>query len=281
MKHVVVTGVSTGIGYATVAELLTHGFSVFGSVRSEEDADRLSQQFRQNFTPLLIDVTQEDQVRRAADQVAEDVGAQGLWALVNNAGISLPGPLSEIPSSLLRTHLEVNVMGVVNFTQAFLPSLGMQKPQGHPPGRIVNVSSTSGRIAFPFMGPYAASKHAVEALSDSWRRELMLYGIDVIVIQPGSIRTPIWDKAAASYQQLPDSDYRPIYEKINLAEYKRGALPVEKVARTIRHVLECRRPKSRYVLPDKWLKHWLAPRILPDRWLDWMIKRNLGLEAKV
>jgi NAD(P)-dependent dehydrogenase (short-subunit alcohol dehydrogenase family) len=280
MKHVLVTGVSTGIGYATVAHLLKAGYWVFGSVRKSEDAERLSEEFSQQFTPLLFDVTEEEQICDAAALVTDQVGPQGLWGLVNNAGISLPGPLSEIPASMLRKHLDINVMGVVHLTKAFLPSLGMQRPRTQPPGRIINVSSTSGRIAFPFMGAYAASKHALEALSDSWRRELMLYGIDVIVIQPGSIQTPIWDKASATYSEMPDSDYRPMIEKIDLAEYKRTALPVEKVARIICHVLQCRRPKTRYVLPDRWVSHWIGPRILPDRWLDWIIKRNMGLDRK-
>lgn len=278
MRHVLVTGVSTGIGYATVAELLQQGYSVFGSVRKPEDAKRLSGEFDQHFTPLLFDVTQEDQIHAAAARVTDKVGTQGLWGLVNNAGISLPGALSEIPASMVRKHLEINVMGVVNLTKAFLPILGMQQPRTQPPGRIINMSSTSGRIAFPFMGAYAASKHALEALSDSWRRELMLYGIDVIVIQPGSIRTPIWDKASATYREMPDSDYRPIYEKIDMAEFKRTALPAEKVARIVCHALQCRRPKARYVIPDRWVRHWIGPRILPDRWLDWIIKWSMGLE---
>lgn len=280
VKYVLVTGSSTGIGHATVTELLRRGCSVFGSVRKREDSERLSAEFGPSFTPLIFDVTREDQINAAAARVTDKVGTQGLWGLVNNAGISIPGPLSEIPASMVRRHLETNVMGVVNVTKAFLPSLGLQQPRSQPPGRIINISSTGGRIAFPFMGPYAASKHALEALSDSWRRELMLYGVDVIVIQPGSIRTPIWDKAAATYSDYSNSDYSPILDKIDLMEYKRAALPVERVARIICHALQCRRPKTRYVLPDRWLKHWIGPRILPDRWLDWIIKRDLGLKRR-
>lgn len=280
MKHVLVTGISTGIGHATVAKLLQGGFSVFGSVRKDEDAERVSAEFGQNFTPLIFDVTRQEEIYDAVALVTDHVGPKGLWGLVNNAGISLPGPLSEIPASMVREHFEVNVMGVFNVTKAFLPSLGTQRRQGQAPGRIVNVSSTSGRIAFPFMGAYAASKHALEALSDSWRRELMLYGIDVIVIQPGAIQTPIWDKASAISSQFSDSDYRTVLEKIDLLETKRTALPVEKVARTICRVLRCRRPKARYVIPDRWLMYWIGPRILPDRWLDRIIKRILGLEKR-
>ena len=232
MKHVLITGVSSGIGYATAAALLKQGFLVFGSVRQAEDAERLSGEFGRHFTPLLFDVTREEQIHAAAAQVARDVGDEGLWGLVNNAGISLPGPLSEIPASMLRKHLEINVMGVFHVTRAFLPSLGAPPSGRQRPGRIINMSSTSGRVAFPFMGAYAASKHALEALSDSWRRELMLYGVDVIVIQPGSIQTPIWDKASAVYREMPASDYRPIFERIDLEDYKRRALPADRVARS-------------------------------------------------
>jgi NAD(P)-dependent dehydrogenase (short-subunit alcohol dehydrogenase family) len=280
MKHVLVTGVSTGIGYATVAELLKRGFAVFGSVRKTADAERLTREFGPHFTPLMFDVTQEDQVHKAAARVADQVGAEGLCGLVNNAGMSHPGPLSEIPASNVRLHLEVNVMGPVHVTKAFLPSLRMQPGRTQPPGRIVNISSVSGRIAYPFMGAYAASKHALEALSDSWRRELMLYGIDVIVIEPGAIQTPIWDKAATISTEFAASDFGPILENLDMMESKRTALPVIKVARIICHALQCRRPKTRYAIPDQWLKYWMLPRILPDRWVDWVVARTLGMERK-
>lgn len=279
-KHVLVTGVSSGIGYATVAQLLEEGYFVFGSVRNAADAERLVGELGQNFTPLLFDVTREEQIAAAAAHVADRVGEQGLWGLVNNAGISLPGPLSVIPASMVRQHLEINVMGVFNVTQAFLPSLGTLPHRSDAPGRIINISSVSGRIAYPFMGAYAASKHALEALSDSWRRELMLFGIDVVVIQPGAVQTPIWDKASSVSTEFSDSDYGTVLEKIDLLETKRKALPVEKVARIICRALRCRRPKARYVVPDGWLVSWIGPRILPDRWLDWIIKRALGLERK-
>jgi NAD(P)-dependent dehydrogenase (short-subunit alcohol dehydrogenase family) len=280
MKHALVTGVSSGIGRAAAAELLQHGFAVFGSVRNNADAERLASELGPNFTPLLFDVTREDQVREAAERVDDAAGAQGLCGLVNNAGISRPGPLSELSASAVREHLEINVMGVFNVTKAFLPSLRMGPGRTQPPGRIVNISSVSGRIAYPFMGPYAASKHALEALSDSWRRELMLYGVDVIVIEPGAIQTQIWDKAATISSEFSDSDYGPILKHIDLMESKRGALPAEIVARVIYRALTCRRPRSRYAIPDRWWRYWILPRILPDRWLDAVIARALGMEKK-
>jgi len=280
MKHALITGVSTGIGHATTAELLRQGFAVFGSVRKGSDAERLARQFGGNFTPLVFDVTQENEVRDAAARVADKVGVEGLYGLVNNAGISRPGPLSELPASAVREHLETNVMGVVHVTQAFLPSLRARPGRTEPPGRIVNISSVSGRIAYPFMGPYAASKHALEALSDSWRRELMLYGIDLIVIEPGAIQTPIWDKASTISSEFAASDFGPILQNIDLMESKRTALPAQRVARTICRALTCRRPRARYVIPDRWWTYWVLPRILPDRWLDAIIARALGMEKK-
>lgn len=171
-------------------------------------------------------------------------------------------------------------MGVVHVTQALLPLLRPQPGRSQPPGRIVNISSVSGRIAYPFMGPYAASKHALEALSDSWRRELMIYGIDLIVIEPGAIQTLIWDKAASISTDFAASDYGPILKHIDLLESKRTALPVEKISGLIRRALTCRRPKARYAVPDKRLTYWILPRILPDRWLDRIIARIMGMERK-
>ena len=277
MKHVLVTGASTGIGYATCVELLKRGFSVFGSVRNPPDAERLAKTFGSGFTPLVFDVTQEEGIRESAARVGEAVGKDGLWGLVNNAGISLPGPLSEIPASQLQKHLDVNVTGVFRVTQAFLPLLKTRPGRPHPPGRIVNISSTSGRIAFPFMGPYTASKHALEALSDAWRRDLMPWGVEVIVIQPGAIVTPIWDKASYISSAFSESPYGRILKHVDLMESKRNAVPVEKVAQLIEHILSCRRPRVRYAITRQRLKYWLGPKYLPDRWLDMAIARVMRM----
>src|SRR5262249_38507159 len=153
--------------------------------------------------------------------------------LVNNAGLSNPGPLSVQSPEIIRQHFEVNVLGVVHAVQAFLPLLRRRKGTSARPGRIVNISSVSGRIAYPFMGAYAASKHALEALSDSLRRELLIYGVDVIVIQPGAIDTPIWDKAAHIRSSYRETDYGAVLQGIDLHAARRGALPVSAVTRRI------------------------------------------------
>jgi NAD(P)-dependent dehydrogenase (short-subunit alcohol dehydrogenase family) len=272
VRSVVVTGVSTGIGHGCATALCRRGYRVFGSVRRDEDGERLQRELGQAFTPLVFDVTDADAVNKAAVQVRGAVGDDGLSGLVNNAGISRPGPLAVLPPQIVRQHFEVNVMGVVHAVQAFLPLLRRTK------GRIVNISSVSGRIAYPFMGPYAASKHALEALSDSLRRELLIYGIDVIVIEPGAIDTPIWDKAAHIRTAFQDTDWGPALHGIDLLATRRSALPVTAVTRRVVEALERRRPRTRYAVPDQPIKYWLGPRLLPDRWLDRIIDRMLGFQ---
>ncbi|MCI0397320.1 MAG: SDR family oxidoreductase [Chloroflexi bacterium] len=281
MKQVVITGVSTGIGRAAAEELIRHGYHVFGSVRREADGATAQQALGERFTPLLFDVTDEGAIQAAAAEVERVLKGQGLAGLVNNAGIVVPGPLMHLPLADIRYQFEVNVVGVVAVTQAFLPLLGAKKNTSHLPGRIVNISSVSGRIAYPFMAPYAASKHALEALSDSLRRELMLYGIDVIVIEPGSVQTPIWDKAAElDVNLLADTDYFDILPDLQRTMVKQGrqGIPVEKVAQVIREALENKRPKTRYVLAREWLKGWILPRWLPDRWFDRIVADRIGFK---
>ena len=283
MKYVVVTGASTGIGRAAAIEFAANDYHVFGSVRKQADADTLKTQIGANFTPLLFDVTDTPAVKAAAEQVAGILNGQGLAGLVNNAGIGIGGPLQHVPLDQLRLQFEVNVIGLMAVTQAFLPLLGAQLPQTHPPGRIVNVSSVGGKLSFPFLGPYSGSKFALESMSDVLRRELMLYGIDVIVIEPGSVQTAIWDKAEqADASPYVNTDYAPILErfmKFFISTGRAGKSP-EALARIIREALEHPRPRTRYATPDNYLMGWLLPRLLPDRWLDRMIASQLGLKRR-
>jgi NAD(P)-dependent dehydrogenase (short-subunit alcohol dehydrogenase family) len=279
-KAVVVTGVSSGIGYATARELIDRGYQLFGSVRKQEDADRLTAEWGEGFTPLIFDVTDEAAIETAADQVEEYIGEGNLAGLVNNAGIAVAGPMMYVALDDLRRQFETNVIGVVAVTQAFLPLLGAWKEAPHPRGRIVNISSVSGHTAYPFMGPYAASKFALEALSDSLRRELQLYDIDVILIVPGTVKTPNWDKAEQiDVEQYADTDYVEILKRMQqtVIEVGRQGMPVEKVSRTVRLALETRRPQVRYVLANNWLFGWMLPRWMPARWLDRIVGRQWGL----
>src|ERR1700692_3642561 len=195
MKSVVMPGASTGSGWATAKLLLERGFRVFGSVRKQADADRLRGEFGANFTPLLFDVTDEAAVLAAARQVRAALNGETLFGLVNNAGISVAGPVLELAADEFRRQMEVNVIGPIISTQAFGPLLGSDPSLKGPKGRIVMISSVAGKNGNPLMSAYAASKHAIEGLSESLRRELMLFGIDVIVIAPGAVKTPIWSKA--------------------------------------------------------------------------------------
>jgi NAD(P)-dependent dehydrogenase (short-subunit alcohol dehydrogenase family) len=280
MKNILITGVSSGIGYATAQALVERGYHVFGSVRRLEDAERVQEELGENFTPLLFDVTDSQAIAAAVEQVADAVGDKGLYALINNAGIVIPGPLKYTPLDEFREHFEVNLFGLLDVTQQFLPLLGAAEESPYPPGRIINISSTSGRVAYPFMGAYASTKHALEALSDSLRRELMLYGVDVIVIQPGTTNTPIKHKFANQVRKYEETDYGPIFIGLEeqMAEREKTGLPVQKVVEAIVTAVESPKPKTRYAVPRKWLSSWIIPRLLPDRWLDRLVAGQLGIK---
>ena len=195
MQSVVITGVSTGIGWGALKILTSKGIHVFGSVRKLEDAERLTSEFGDSFTPLIFDVTDEKSVGEAVEQVRNQINGNNLLGLVNNAGIAIGGPLMHQPIADFRKQIEVNLIGQLIVTQAFLPLLGTDSNLQGKPGRIINISSVGGKISSPFLGAYSASKFGLEAISEALRRELTIYGIDVIIIVPGSVVTPIWDIA--------------------------------------------------------------------------------------
>lgn len=280
MKSVVVTGVSTGIGWATAKVLAGRGFHVFGSVRKMADAERLVAELGSRFTPLVFDVTDEAGVRRGADEVRTALGGQRLAGLVNNAGIAVPGPVLELTPSDFRRQLDVNVIGTITVTQAFAPLLGTDASLSGPRGRIVMMSSIAGKRGDPFMSAYVASKHALEGFSESLRRELMLYGIDVIVIGPGPVRSPIWTKAeTADMAANTASPYHAALVKARdlTAEMEQIALPPERVGELVHKVLTIRRPKVRYaIVPDRLEAFGAA--ILPKRIVDRITAYLLGIK---
>jgi NAD(P)-dependent dehydrogenase (short-subunit alcohol dehydrogenase family) len=282
MKAILITGVSTGIGNAAARALVELGYQVFGSVRRPEDAERLQEELGDHFTPLLFDVTDSAAITTAVKQVAEATGSEGLYALVNNAGIVIPGPLKYMPLEDFRAHFDVNLFGLMDVTQQFLPLLGAAENSPYPPGRIINISSTSGRVAYPFMGAYAATKHALEGFSDSLRRELMLYGVDVIVIQPGTTNTPIVHKFADQIRRYEETDYGHMFTMLEeqMADREKSGLPVSKVVEAIVTAVESPRPKARYAVPRKWLGSWILPRLLPDRWLDRVVDSRLDIKKE-
>jgi NAD(P)-dependent dehydrogenase (short-subunit alcohol dehydrogenase family) len=276
MRSVVVTGASTGIGWGCAKVLIDKGFRVFGSVRKQADADRLSREFGANFTPLMFDVTDSVAIRTAADQVQSALRGDALSGLVNNAGIAVAGPLLYIDPDEVRRQIEVNVLGQLLVIQAFAPLLAAENKEKA--GRIVMISSVGGRNASPFMGPYSASKFAVEGLSESLRRELMLLGIDVIVVAPGAVATPIWDKAEeidiSRYDNTPYAKALHGVRDYMLVNGRRGFSP-ERIGRAVWQALTARNPRTRYTVTPDPLQNFLAT-TLPKRMVDRMIAKKLG-----
>jgi len=278
-----ITGASTGIGRSAVKVLVGHGWRVFAGVRKVADAESLRKEFGEAVEPLLFDVTDIAAIHRAADETRVKLGGRTLKGLVNNAGFATGGPLALQPIDQIRRAFEVNTLGAVTVSQAFIPLLGADASLSGGPGRIVNISSVAGRIAAPFVGDYAMSKHALEAFSDSLRRELMIYGIDVIVIGPGAIVTPIWDKAEASDDSAyADTDYGPLLKRFKAGFVKRGrqGLPVERLGEAIHLALTAARPKARYVVLRNRFVNWTVPTLLPKRVLDRVIARAVGLTRR-
>ena len=279
-RSVVVTGASTGIGYAIAQMLAREGFHVFAGVRRSQDADRLIEEIGDELTPLVFDIADPEGLAEAARDVGERLGRTTLAGLVNNAGIATAGPLLHQPIEEFRRQLEINVVAQVAVVQAFAPLLGADRTRTGDPGRIINMSSVAGRIAAPFLGAYAASKHALEAVSDSLRRELMLYGVDVIVIEPGSVATPIWDKAeSADYTPYFRTDYKDSVSRLRAHALKEGraGFPPERVAASVLRALVAPKPPTRIPVVPGRLKNWLLPRLLPDRALDALIGKIFGL----
>jgi NAD(P)-dependent dehydrogenase (short-subunit alcohol dehydrogenase family) len=279
MKSVVVTGASTGIGWGCTKVLAGKGFHVFGSVRKQADADRLKSEFGERFMPLLFDVTDAAAVNRAAEQMAFALGNATLAGLVNNAGIAVAGPLLYLDIDDLRQQLEVNVTGQLVVTQAFAPLLGADPSRSGEPGRIVMITSVGGRNANPFTGPYNASKFALEGLSESLRRELMIFGIDVIVVAPGAVATPIWAKA----EQIDTSRYaNTMYAgaldrvKSYMLELGRKGFPPEKIGETVYRALSAKKPKARYTVTPDVMQN-IMVNTLPKRIVDRNVAGRLGL----
>jgi len=279
MRSVVVTGTSTGIGWGTAKVLIARGFRVFGSVRKTADAERLAAEFGPAFVPLVFDVTDEDAVGSAAVRVGDALAGKKLFGLVNNAGIAVAGPLLELPLQDFRKQIDTNLTGVVIATKAFGPLLGADRTLKGPPGRIVNISSVGGRNAMPFLSPYSASKFALEGLSEGLRRELLPFGVDVIVVAPGAVATPIWAKAEqVDTSPYRDTPYGAALERIRsfmLALGKQG-LPPERIGEIVLRALRAARPCVRYTATPHPLRDFVV-RALPKRIVDRFIGGQLGL----
>ncbi len=275
---VVITGASTGIGAACALHLDQLGFQVFAGVRTEHDGRALQSHASARLIPIMLDVTQEDSILAARDAVAARVASAGLSGLVNNAGFALAGPLELLSMSDLRKQLEVNVIGQVAVSQAFLPLLRQAR------GRIVNMGSIAGRAATPFLGAYCSSKFALESLSDALRCEVRPWGVSVSLVEPGAVQSEIWERSrthaeATLSQTRPEqlALYRIQLEKLRdlTVKVQRRAIPAIAVAKVVAQALTATRPKTRYLVGydakfRAFLKFWLSDR-MQDAVLEWFL----------
>jgi NAD(P)-dependent dehydrogenase (short-subunit alcohol dehydrogenase family) len=279
-KSVVITGASTGIGAACALHLDQLGWRVFAGVRKQGDAEALRAQGSARLTPVSLDVTDTVSISTAASAVAGAVGAAGLAGLLNNAGIVVPGPIELLPLSDLRRQLEINVVGQVAVTQAFLPLIRAGR------GRIVNMGSIAGRMATPFTGAYSASKFALEALTDALRLELQPWGISVSIIEPGAVATPIWEKAAKTAETMlravPPETFVLYAEAIEAlkkaaAHAAKNAVDPVDVARAVEHALTASRPRTRYVVGREAKIRAAMALFVPDRVRDNLVAKSMHL----
>jgi NAD(P)-dependent dehydrogenase (short-subunit alcohol dehydrogenase family) len=311
-KYVLVTGCSTGIGRASALQLAAQGWHVFAGVRREQDglslvaeqrstshpqvgdtaspssASSESQPFVVNsdrLIPVLLDVTREESVCTAIEWIEHHMPLGSLHGLVNNAGVLIPGPLELLTSGQLKEQFEVNVFGTHRITQAALPLLRRSSTPDNS-ARLVMVGSISGRVTPPYYGGYAASKHALEAMTDAWRMELKPWKIGVSIIQPDSVSTPIWDKASSGIHRLteaPGLSAEELYaaplratRRSGLA-YKKSGLPPAAVVRAISHALNSRTPKTHYCVGWRTRAAFVAQSVLPVSWMDFILRKSLGL----
>ena len=281
MKSIVITGASTGIGFTTCAMFLDKGYHVFGSVRKKNDAINLKGILGERFVPLLFDVNKIDEIKKSTTVVKAYIGKNTLTALVNNAGIAVLGPLEYLDTNDFRQQLETNLIGTLNCIQAFLPLLRSEGNNTQTRGRIINISSAlGGKIGYPFYGPYCSSKHALEGLSETLRRELAVYGIGVSIIAPGAIQTPIWDKAeSVSLKKKYNSTvYGQAFQKM-LGDMKRlgqGGLKPEAVSKKILKAVQDKNPKIRYTFISELTLNMVY--FAPRRLVDILVARYLGLK---
>ncbi len=283
MQNAVVTGVSTGIGRGATLVLIKQGWHVFGSVRNAADGAALKQEFGASFTPLLFDVEDNDAVLRAAELVRNQLRGRTLDGLVNNAGSSYVDPLMVQSVEDFRKQVNVSLVGMFAVTRAFAPLLGVDQTVTGPKGRIINISSVGGQMSFPFLGAYAAAKHGVEGFSEALRRELQLFGVDVIIVAPGSVDTAVWDKAEAMSQtHLNGTPWEKPFRAFTNAMIKggRAGYTIEYLGEVVAKALTTPKPKTRYLVAKKAFANVTIPGLLPKRRVDRLIGKQLGLLPK-
>ncbi|MDA0667897.1 MAG: SDR family oxidoreductase [Planctomycetota bacterium] len=285
-RNILITGASTGIGRAIALDLASRGDQVIGTVRKQEDADALLAATPTGALPirsLLLDVTDGASVLRAAEELEEQLQGAGLHGLINNAGVAITAPLEYIPIEDFQLQMEINLIGLLRTTQAFLPMVKKAR------GRVINISSIAGRLAFPLAGPYHSSKHALEGLSDVMRLEFRRYGIEVVVIQPGAIRTPIWGTAAKKSAEIGKKlsrqalkDYGKLIQQVGKASAQAGenGEDPQLCADAVRTALDATRPRTRYIVGRNAKIGMFLRRILSDRRMDKIVGKGLDLKDR-
>ena len=278
MHNILITGVSTGIGYDAAKYFLALGYRVFGSVRNQNDADRLTGEFSENFVCLIFDVVNVNDIQQATQSVEEILDGDTLTALVNNAGYALAGPMALLSDDAFRKQIEVNVFGVRNVTNAFLPMLGARLGFEGTPGKVINISSISGIFNSPMNGAYCVAKHALESMAEVYRRELMIYGIQFSSIQPGPIESDLWKKNDDTLEQYYDSDYSVMAKKTAkiIKAASRQAQPAIVISKLIEKIIIAKRPKLSYVVHHSKLQIFFLTRLLPKRLVDRLIFKTLS-----
>mgnify|MGYP001437120170 FL=1 len=284
MRSVLVTGVSSGIGKAIAEELLNNDFFVIGSVRKKEDAKYFEDNYSKNFKKVMFDVTKKKEIETAKKEVEKILSENKsyLCSIVNNSGIALGGPVRYLDVDIFRKQFEVNFFGLIEVTKCFLDLL-IENNKYEMKNKIINIGSISGKRAYPFVAPYTSSKHALEGFSDALRRELLIHDLDVVLIQPGPIKSAIWEKAPS----IEDNPFLKTEYEIPLRKFFKGYIQMgmnglnpQIIGQRVVKILMTNKPKTRYVITPQKIKNYLMPGFLPDRWVDRLTGKMLGLIKK-
>lgn len=277
MKTVVITGASTGIGFAATLAFANEGYQVFAGVRKQSDGERLVKE-NGAIIPLIVDVTDPLTISKSVDVVSQSKKFSEL-VLINNAGIAVSGPIETVSMSEFRKQMEVNYFGLIAMTQAYLPQIRQSK------GRVINISSIAGRLASPFLGPYSSSKFAVEAISDSLRREMLPFEVKVVVIEPGPIQTPIWEKGLGKKDSIIRAMtpaqigiygkyIQPFEKMVEVAMH--SAEPVDRVVEALREAITSSNPSHRYLVGKEARVNGFLAAILPSKWVDYFVAKKVA-----
>ena len=284
LRTVLITGISTGIGKAIAEYLLENSFLVIGSVRKAEDAEYLKLKYPDTFNKVIFDVTKRDDIIKAKEEVEVILKNNNsyLCSVINNSGIALAGPVRYLDIEVFKKQFDVNYFGLINVTQIFLDLL-IDSNKYPLKNKIINIGSISGKRAYPFVSPYSSSKFALEGFSDSLRRELLIHNIDVVLIEPGPIKTAIWDKVP-DIEENPflNTEYEESLRKFAKAYVKIGynGLSADIIGKKVLNILTKNNPKTRYVITPNKLQNYIIPGFLPDRWVDKLIGKLFGLIKK-